>query len=188
MNLGNIVVLRIWLGEVRSAIPKCLEALQFHRAAANRVGEALMHNNLGVALHHTGQHHQALSHYEQALALRDPADISGRAISLIGQAQCHLRRGKVTSARAEATNALELARDAGDRQDLASALYVAALIDLHESDLQAAAAHMSEALDEATAIGARVNQAEWSSIEKDSQTLLRQGATVSSSGVTGMSR
>jgi tetratricopeptide (TPR) repeat protein len=110
-------------GEHEAAIPLAEEAAAICRSLADRRGEAVALDQIGLAHQRTARSREALAYFEEArIAYRAAADPRGVAdtVSHSGIACWHL--GRYPEANAHMREALSLYRDVGDRRGEAKVL------------------------------------------------------------------
>ena len=138
---------RLALGEVEKTIALYEQALSLQRELKERAGEAVTLRALGRA-HAAGQDHgQALEAYARALDLfREVQGRRGEAATLVHIAAARSRMGEHAAAADLAQQALATFRALGDRRGEASALHASAVAEQGRARLDAARAHLEEAL------------------------------------------
>ncbi|HWO61038.1 MAG TPA: tetratricopeptide repeat protein, partial [Umezawaea sp.] len=93
-------------------------ALTLHRHHRNPEGEATALDGLGLIAHRTGDHHQSLAHYHQALALHRTLGYTYElADTLEHVGHTHIALGQREQAHAVWQEALELYREQGRDDD-----------------------------------------------------------------------
>ncbi|MCX9078623.1 MAG: tetratricopeptide repeat protein, partial [Candidatus Methanoperedens sp.] len=103
-------------GRYAEALEKFEEALTIFREAGNRVGEAIVLNNIGRVYFAQGQYSQALDSYQQALEIiREVDDRAGEGIVLSNIGGVYEVQGQYSQALDSYQQALEINREVGDR-------------------------------------------------------------------------
>jgi non-specific serine/threonine protein kinase len=115
-------VLALRQGDVAGAEARLAAALELHRAAGDRRGEAATLGELGVLAYERGDVARAAALHEQALALQRGRDPGGEADSLGHLAIVAANRGDLPRAAALYEASLALHRRLGDPRGSASAL------------------------------------------------------------------
>lgn len=113
-NLGNVYW---WLGDYRDALGFFQQALDGHRAAGDRDGQARALARLGVVHERLGDYESALARLQEALAhYRADGNRHGEGVQLVNLGAVHRRCGRYSEAAADHELAASLFAEVGDRR------------------------------------------------------------------------
>ncbi|CRK57683.1 transcriptional regulator, SARP family [Alloactinosynnema sp. L-07] len=122
-------------------------ALAAATRCGDRLGVAMTHSNLGVALHERGDDEAAMRHYESAQRLFDEiGDHHGVSNALAHRAVIYRRRGEYERSLDLSTQALGFYRAAGSLRNVAITLRGIALVEIELGRIDAAEEHLVESL------------------------------------------
>ncbi|MEU4473118.1 tetratricopeptide repeat protein [Micromonospora sp. NPDC023888] len=137
---GYLAVVRLFQGDATVARQIAVSGLRALRGLTDPHAQALLLCGLATVRRVTGQHRLSITYLHRALRLSLVAtSAQPYAEALIGLAHGHLRRGELDLAGARATQALELAREAGYRGFEGMTLGVQAAIAARAGDRAGAA-------------------------------------------------
>jgi DNA-binding SARP family transcriptional activator len=143
------------------------DAIRIHRLACNaaqrtgdRLAEAKAMNHLGIAEFRRGHCQQAISHFNQALALfREAGDQTGQAQALGRLGLVSYQQGRYQQATDYHQQALALCRQAGNHTGETYTRRNLAAVDLRQGRCQQAISQLQQALDLARQTGHRTGEA-----------------------------
>jgi tetratricopeptide (TPR) repeat protein/transcriptional regulator with XRE-family HTH domain len=135
------------LGDHEQARRHYASSLMLHRQLGNRLGEARIHQNLGVLAERQGRYAEALGHGKQALSLyQESGDRKGEAEALNEVGWYHGMLGDYERARAFCRRSLTLYAEAGHRWKEGNAWDTLGYAEHHLGNLAEAAACYQRAL------------------------------------------
>ncbi|MGI5503590.1 AfsR/SARP family transcriptional regulator [Lentzea sp. CA-135723] len=130
------------------------------RAPRDELGQLSMLSSLGTLYWVTGQHRNALDHYQQAIALQERIELpEAKAAVLSNAGSVLIDLGELEHAADHLERALVIARKVGAAQVLANALFNLGGVYMQLGHLAPAAATFEEALEVGTRIDSWITQA-----------------------------
>ena len=159
------LLLAAWIelrrGRPAGARPSLVEALALARDAGDAHLEALARSSLGRVLRDDGDAHEALVHYEAALAAhRALGRRRAEGAALCGLGALHESQGRVAQALALYQQALAIQRELGNRTDEANAHNLIAVVLAQQGRLADARPHFEASVALARELGDRVAEGE----------------------------